>query len=113
VTAGEGAAAVRVVRIDEGEPTWVVVLQGEFDVANAAMLREAIEEARAQARIGGADHDRPTVIDAAAVGFMDSSAIGVLLHARADGPIVLRSPSAAVRLVVEATGLTSVLRYEA
>ena len=73
--------------------------------------RPRLRTAIAQARARGTDPALPLVLDLAAVEFMDSSALGILIEAAADG-LVLRAPSRAVRLVVEATGLASVLEVE-
>jgi anti-anti-sigma factor len=82
----------------------VVVLDGEFDLASASILEEALE---------GILADRPKaviILDMAGVGFIDSSGLKPLLRANAGGASLrLRQPSLTVQTVVSATGLDQVL----
>jgi anti-sigma B factor antagonist len=84
-------------------PPHVVVLVGDLDVANAHRLRAHLQTVTAV----------PVVLDLTDLTFMDSSGIAVLLEAAQRGTtITLRNPSAIVRMLVEVTGLTNVLRCE-
>ena len=91
---------------DEGAPLsmvvdveGVLVLDGEIDAHSAAALAE---------HLLGQPGIR--VVDLAAVSFIDSSGLRVLVeahHAReGDGGLVLRSPSAAVQRLLEISGLS-------
>ncbi len=81
----------------------VLALRGEIDLSNVEDLSELIE-----ARLKPADR---VVFDLSGVEFMDTSGIALLVttvNAVADAEI--SSPSRQVRRVLEASGLTSVLR---
>ena len=77
-------------------------VRGEIDLANAARLRELLDEAID----GGASR---VVVDCRELEFLDSSGIGVLVAARkrlgSDGELVLDSPPAHVRKVLDITGV--------
>jgi anti-sigma B factor antagonist len=83
----------------------VVRLVGELDVANADRLREVLAAiTQPSPRI---------VVELSELSFMDSSGLGVLLEQHRRGAtVVLRNPSPIIRRVVEATGLTDVLRFD-
>jgi len=88
----------------EGQP--VIALAGELDISSVESLRRAVEQATA------AGPQRLT-FDVAQLRFMDSAGIAVLLNAAKQVPNVrLRSPTLAVRRVVELTGLSEVLVVE-
>lgn len=53
----------------------VVAVEGEIDMATAGALRSVLDRAVAQ-------RTRDVIVDLAAVGFMDSSGLRVLLHAQ-------------------------------
>ncbi|WP_433057106.1 STAS domain-containing protein [Dactylosporangium sp. CS-033363] len=96
--------SIRVVRDLHGDA--VLGVQGEVDVANAPALRAAIVRA-----VDG----RPArvVIDLAAVSFMDSSALGVLIsgykYAKGAGvPVVLGSPGPGVYRLLRTSGLVEI-----
>ena len=80
-----------------------LVVRGEIDLANAPRLRELLDEVID----GGASR---VVVDCRELEFLDSSGIGVLVAARKrlgpDGTIVLSSPPAHVRKVLDITGVT-------
>lgn len=80
---------------------WVVRLSGEADLATAADLARALEQVP--------EHAGTTVVDLREVTFMDCSALPVLLRARDrhGGDLVLLGPQAAVRLLLEGTGLAT------
>jgi anti-sigma B factor antagonist len=82
----------------------VIKLSGEIDMSNVELLRTSIEPAITRAP------DR-VIFDLSALEFMDSSGIALLLNVAAAATAVeIRQPSAIVRRIVEATGLSDVLR---
>ena len=87
-------------RGSDGE--YVLRVRGEIDMANAPLLRELLDEAVD----GGASR---IVVDCHELEFLDSSGIGVLVAARKrladDGELVLDSPPAHVRKVLDITGV--------
>lgn len=90
------------VTVEEGGVS-VVRVVGEIDIATVDSVRAAVATAmeRGPTRL---------VIDMAAVSFMDSSGIAVLIEAaRQTDSVLIRRPSNAVRRVIETTGLTEVL----
>ncbi len=83
-----------------------VVVQGELDVYTAPQLRQELVSLVAQ----GA---RQVTVDLQGVGFVDSTALGVLVGGlkrlrQIDGDLTLRGPSAGIVRVLEMTGLTKV-----
>ena len=87
-----------------GEP--IVKLVGEFDISNAERLGRTLD----QIIDGGTGR---LVIDLAALEFMDSSGIAMLLRAAANVDAVkIRNPSDVVRRIIECTGLTDILQIE-
>jgi len=79
----------------------VLVLAGELDLYNAAELRAALEEA-----IGSGA--RRIVVDMAEVEFVDSTALGVLIEARAkvgENGLLLAAPGTETRRTLEVSGL--------
>jgi anti-sigma B factor antagonist len=88
--------------------TVVVTLVGEFDLATTFWLEPELE------RLSRDDDVSALVIDMAGVGFMDSSALGLLLASqqrlRAEGiRFRLANPSGSVRRMLEFTGVTEEL----
>ncbi|MGO9872519.1 MAG: STAS domain-containing protein [Acidimicrobiia bacterium] len=84
----------------------VIKLSGEIDMSNVDSLRAAIEPVldRAPSRVD---------FDLSELDFMDSSGIALLLRVAAKSETVhLRGPSALVRRMIEATGLSDVLLIE-
>jgi anti-sigma B factor antagonist len=82
-----------------------VSVRGEIDVATAPQLREMLHDLIQ----GGASQ---IVLDCRELGFLDSSGIGLLVAARkrlGDGELVIDSPPAHVRKVLELTGVASEL----
>jgi anti-anti-sigma factor len=78
---------------------------GEIDLGTADVFREQV---RAVALTG-----RHVVLDMGGVTFMDSSGLAVLVEATSDaGSLTLREPTAIVRRVLEATGLTPLFRVD-
>ena len=86
--------------------TLVLRLLGELDLSNIDRLRPEID-----AVIGG---DPPAlVIDLAGVTFMDSSGIALLIDtSQRTASTSVRNPSMVIRRIIEATGLSDVLRLE-
>jgi anti-anti-sigma factor len=81
----------------------IVRISGEIDMSNAELLGQSLEQ------IVGAGRG-PLVVDLAALEFMDSSGIAILLRAAARvDSIEVRNPSSTVRRIIECTGLTDVL----
>jgi anti-sigma B factor antagonist len=93
------------VTVDDGG-TAIVKLSGEIDMSNVDSLRGVIEPVLENA------HERVD-FDLRDLSFMDSSGIALLLRVAAKtGTVRLQGPSALVRRMVEATGLSDVLRIE-
>ncbi|MEO7369923.1 MAG: STAS domain-containing protein [Ilumatobacteraceae bacterium] len=95
------------IRVDVSEAGGVVVLvvDGEIDIANAPLMRAALE---------GLDPTEVVLMDLADVRFMDSSGLDVLVDQstrmrQAGGHLKIRNPSVAVRRVVEITGFQQLL----
>jgi len=93
----------------EGDAT-VIHVRGEIDLATCERLRDAIEP-----HLGP---HQTIVLELSGVGFMDSSCLNVLLHARgtltADGgSLVLRNPSDAARRLLTAGQAEHLLQVEA
>jgi anti-sigma B factor antagonist len=91
-------------RLDD--TTAYIVVRGEIDVATAPQLREVLHELVQ----GGSKH---IVLDCRALEFLDSSGIGLLVAVRKrlgeDGELVIESPPAQVRKVLELTGVAAEL----
>jgi anti-sigma B factor antagonist len=83
-----------------------VLIRGEIDVATAPQLRELLHELVQ-------DGAKQIVLDCHALGFLDSSGIGLLVATRKrlgdDGQLVIESPPSHVRKVLELTGVTQEL----
>lgn len=90
--------------ITTGESDDVIVrLAGEIDISNVDAFRRDI----LAAIIPSGD----VVFDLSAVDFMDTSGIALLIDVtNAASSVVIREPSRQVRRVIEASGLTGVLR---
>jgi anti-sigma B factor antagonist len=98
-------------RDDDGPAAWVeiertaaggVTLQigGELDLASVEEVREHIDAAMEQSTPA-------MIIDLGRLTFMDSTGIALLIQvANSVDEIEVRNPSAAVRRVIEVTGLT-------
>src|SRR5579875_1307451 len=103
VTPGSGEQASLTVTHD-GDAL-VATLAGEIDISNADQLADQLAP--------DLGPERRVVFDLSGVGFMDTSGLALLLDtAAAVADCVVRNPSSQVRRVIEATGLTSVLRVE-
>jgi stage II sporulation protein AA (anti-sigma F factor antagonist) len=77
----------------------LIQVEGEIDLSNAHVLREAIEQA-------SDSHPDRLVIDMSAVTFMDSTGLNVLCRAGTRVNILVRSPSPRVRRLLNITGTT-------
>ena len=100
---GAGASVGSAVLTVDAAGIAVITLTGEIDMSNVETLRGAIEPMLGEPR-------ERVDFDLAALDFMDSSGIAFLLRVAAKaGSVHLRSPSALVRRMVQATGLTDVL----
>lgn len=86
-----------------------VTVEGEIDTTTAGALSDCLSSvvAKNPARL---------ILDLAAVGFLDSSAVHAVVQARhalpGECPVVLRSPPRQARRVFELTGLDSVCIVE-
>jgi anti-anti-sigma factor len=88
---------------DAGGDT-VIALNGELDISSADTLRAAVEEIVAEG-------PRRLVFDLGGLTFMDSSGIAVMVYAANNlDEVELLHASSIIRRVVEATGLSDVLR---
>ena len=84
----------------------VIAVTGDLDISSVGRLRAAVDEL-------AAERPQELTFDMSGLRFMDSAGIAVLLGAAGKVPTVrLRNPTAAVRRVIELTGLTEVLRVE-
>jgi anti-anti-sigma factor len=84
-----------------GQP--VIRVGGDLDISSVERLRSAVDAVLAE-------HPARLTFDMAALRFMDSAGIAVLLVAARDvSSVHLHSPSRAVRRVLELTGLNDVL----
>lgn len=83
-----------------GDP--IVVVSGEIDMSNASSLSAAVAPITATA-------PSRLTFDLTGLRFIDSAGLAVLVTAAATTTVSVRNPSAIVRSVIEATGLSSVL----
>jgi anti-sigma B factor antagonist len=84
----------------------VVSLVGELDISTVGALDEAL------GKITAARHER-LIFDLGGLRFMDSAGIAALVRPAGQvDEICIRDPSPIVRRVIEATGLTGVLKLE-
>ena len=94
--------------VDETPDRTVITVVGEIDVATTPTLQAALVDATAR--------DLPIVLDTAGVVFMDSTGLAGILAMRDDGGssgrFVLQRPSAAVRRILDLTGITGIFEIE-
>jgi anti-sigma B factor antagonist len=84
----------------------VIAVAGELDLSNAHELKTVVASI-------AANHGGQLVFDLSGLHYLDSAGIAVLLDAASRASSVrLRDPSAAVRRVVELTGLSQILPLE-
>ena len=98
----EGLHAAPVQEIARDGTVVVVRLAGELDLYNAEAVREALGDALA-------DEPERIVVDLGAVEFLDSTALGVLVEARAKLPnrraFLLAAPGVEPRRALQVAGL--------
>lgn len=103
---GGGAADVTIDTGADGSGAPVVIVAGELDISNVGAL-----EARVTSIL--ASEPGRIVFDVAALRFIDSAGIAVLIRTAGKvDTIVLRDPTPPVRRVVELTGLGRLLTIE-
>jgi anti-anti-sigma factor len=91
-----------VIAVEQVDSAWVVRVGGELDLYNADKVREALREVigRAPARL---------VVDLTEVEFIDSTALGALIEARASLPreasLLLAGPRRDTRRALQVSGL--------
>lgn len=86
----------------------VITVAGELTLETSPLLAAEVAGVVASGELG------VMVFDLARVTFLDSSGLTVLVDAAARcGSVAVRNPSSVVRRIIEATGLTDVLRVEA
>jgi anti-sigma B factor antagonist len=103
---GDAGARGAVERAHDPSGRSVVRLVGEIDISNAGSLGAILDEL-----VGDESHS--LVVDLAALEFVDSSGIAMLLRVAARvGTVEIRNPSNVVRRIIECTGLTDILRIE-
>jgi anti-anti-sigma factor len=84
----------------------VITIAGEVDTSNVASVEAELE------RVTGSAPEL-LVFDLSALEFIDSSGIALLLRSAGKvGRLELRNPSGVVQRVIEATGLSDVLRVQ-
>jgi anti-anti-sigma factor len=102
--AGGAEASIDVSQLDDGVA--VVAIGGELDISN-------INEARAELRLRLDPQPKRIVFDVRDLQFMDSSGLALLLqYSQQCDEVSLRSPTSVVRRIVEASGLSNVLRAD-
>ncbi len=87
-----------------GDSATLIAVRGEIDMATAPQLRDLLNRVIDEGTLR-------VVLDCCELAFLDSSGIGVLVAARnrlgEDGELVLDSPQAHVRKVLEITGVAT------
>jgi anti-anti-sigma factor len=101
-TTGDGLRKDPVLRVEAVGTACVVSLGGELDLYNAEQVRTALVAA------GGDSHER-VIVDLAEVDFMDSTALGVLIEARAKldngRAFLLAAPGVETKRALQISGL--------
>jgi anti-anti-sigma factor len=91
-----------VISVEQREAAWVVRLGGELDLYNAEALRTALRD------VAGKASER-LVLDLSEVEFIDSTALGALIEARASlpesGSLLLAAPAYETRRALQVSGL--------
>jgi anti-anti-sigma factor len=99
-------------RDEEGEAQFpVLVVTGDLEAATVGDFAAAVGSVIAL------EHPARLIVDLAGVGFMDSTGLNELVRAhralhRSGGRLVLRSPSATARVLLDVTRLTGHLEIE-
>jgi anti-sigma B factor antagonist len=100
--AGDGLRRHPVLGVDAVGSALVIRLGGELDLYNAAQVRSALVD-------GCAQEPERIVIDLGEVEFIDSTALGVLIEARAKmsnrGGLLLAAPGLETRRALQISGL--------
>jgi anti-anti-sigma factor len=104
---GETTVSVTIVQsVDQAGEGLVMQLTGELDLSNVDKLRHHLDE------LVAAGPER-LVIEIGGLTFMDSTGIALLVEMSQEvGTLVLRHPSDLIRRVLEATGVSEILRLE-
>ena len=90
-----------VISVEQRAAGWVVRLGGELDLYNSDKLRTALREVTAKA-------PERLVLDLSEVEFIDSTALGALIEARAaipDRGLLLAAPGRETRRALQVSGL--------
>jgi anti-sigma B factor antagonist len=99
-----GVSQLELVRDDAPDGGVVIIVRGDIDMATVPALRSALDDAVD-------DGASRVVLDCRALEFLDSSGIGVLVAAQQRlgdvGELVIDSPPANVRKVLDITGVAS------
>ena len=97
-----GPARANIEGLTDGSGAAVLRVSGELDLSTVPLVEHELQPflAATPSRI---------VFDMSGVEFMDSSGIAMLLRVAEKAPVEIRSPSAAVQLIIRATGLTETL----
>jgi anti-anti-sigma factor len=99
-------ASALVIDVEEGTPT-TIRITGDVDMDTSASLAATVHDLLSRTTVG------TIVFDLAGVTFMDSSGVAVLVNAdNSEARVVVRDPSRAALLVIEATGLQHLLHSE-
>ena len=102
----DDASHATVERTSDGSDPLVISIGGEVDMSNVQTVESALR---------GVLVDPPelVVFDLSDLSFIDSSGIAILLRfAEKIGRLELRNPSSTVQRIIQATGLSDVLRVE-
>jgi anti-sigma B factor antagonist len=91
-----------VISVEQRDGAWIVRLGGELDLYNADAVREALRD------VAGKRPQR-LVLDLEEVEFIDSTALGALIEARAtlagSGVLLLAAPARETRRALQVSGL--------
>lgn len=102
----DDASHATVERSSDGSDPLVISIGGEVDMSNV----QAVDSALRAVLVDAPDL---VVFDLSALSFIDSSGIAILLRvAEKIGRLELRNPSSTVQRIIQATGLSDVLRVE-
>jgi anti-sigma B factor antagonist len=102
----DDASHATVERTSDGSEPLVISIGGEVDMSNVQAVESAL-------RAVLVDSPELVVFDLSDLSFIDSSGIAVLLRvAEKLGRLELRNPSTTVQRIIQATGLSDVLRVE-
>src|SRR4051812_12118121 len=91
-----------VISVDQHDGAWVVRLGGELDLYNADAVRETLRAVTGKA-------PERLVLDLSEVSFIDSTALGALIEARANLPerrgLLLAAPGRDTRRALQVSGI--------